>query len=252
MNLCQAAIVQKPRIIVMGAETTALGLECYKQAQSKGILVADMDATVSVDLAKKSGVNLQYTVGADNTLIGEKVAEFVADRFKNKSETPKILILEGAIGSPPGQDRPHGFKTKLAVLLPKAQIVKSISADWDRLKAINITTDTLTRTPDINVIFAANDVMALGAVEAVRATGKQKQIMIIGVDGIADARKAISDGAMTASITQLPYYIGKRTAELAFDAVQGKSFARTETAPLLILTKDVLADGKDPLLRYVR
>src|SRR5580698_496114 len=64
LNLCQAAIAQKPRIIVMGAETTAIGLECYKQAQAQGILVADMDATISVELAKKSGINLQYTIGA--------------------------------------------------------------------------------------------------------------------------------------------------------------------------------------------
>ena len=53
----------------------------------------------------------------------------------------------------------------MPTLMPKAQIVNSISADWDRLRAMNITSDTLTRTPDLNVIFAANDVMALGAVE---------------------------------------------------------------------------------------
>ena len=107
---------------------------------------------------------------------------------------PKILILEGAVGSPPGQDRPKGFKNRLATLMPKAQIVNSVSADWDRLRAMNIAADTLTRTPDLNVIFAANDVMALGAVEAVRGTGKQGQVMIVGVDGIPDARKAISEG----------------------------------------------------------
>ncbi len=252
LNLCQAAIAQKPKIIVMGAETTAIGLECYKQAQKQGILVADMDATISVDLAKKSGIDLQYTIGADNTLIGERVAEFVAAQLKGKNDAPKILILEGAVGSPPGQDRPNGFKAKLAQLMPKAQIVNSVSAEWDRLRAMNIATDTLTRTPDLNVIFAANDVMALGAVEAVRAAGKQGQVMIIGVDGIADARKAVSAGLMTASITQLPYFIGKRTAELALDAAQGKKFERTERAPLLILTEDVLADGEDPLLQYVR
>ncbi|MDR3423477.1 MAG: substrate-binding domain-containing protein [Alphaproteobacteria bacterium] len=252
LNLCQSAITQKPRIIVMGAETTSIGLECYKQAQAQGILVADMDATISVDLAKKSGVDLQYSIGADNTLIGEKAAAFVAAHFKDKNAAPKILIIEGAVGSPPGQDRPIGFKRKLASLLPKAEIVNSLSAEWDRLRAMNITADTLMRTPDLNVIFAANDVMALGAVEAVRAAGKQGQVMIIGVDGIPDARKAVKDGLMTASITQLPYFIGKRTAELAFDAVQGKKIERTESAPLLVLTKEVLAANKDPLLTYVR
>ena len=87
LNLCQVAIAQKPRIIVMGAETTAIGLECYKQAQAQGIMVADMDATISVDLAQKSGIHLEYTMGADNILIGEKVAEFVAAQLKGKNDS---------------------------------------------------------------------------------------------------------------------------------------------------------------------
>jgi ABC-type sugar transport system substrate-binding protein len=185
-------------------------------------------------------------------LIGEKAAEFVVDRIKDEDSAPKILVIEGAVGSPPGQDRPKGFKAKLATLMPQAQIVNSVSGDWDRLHAMNIAADTLARTPDLNVIFAANDVMALGAVEAVRGAHKQEQVMIIGVDGIPDARKAINSGLMTASITQLPYFIGKRAAELAVDAVHGERIARSEAAPLLILTKDVLASGKDPLLQYVR
>ena len=252
LNLCQAAIAQKPRVIVMGPETTAIGIECFKQAAAQGILVADMDATIPIELAKKSGVDLSYNLGADNTLIGQRVAEFVAAQFKGKKDDPKILIIEGAVGSPPGQDRPAGFKKRLAELMPKVQIVNSISAEWDRLRAMNIAADTLTRTPDLDAIFAANDVMALGAVEAVRTAGKKGQVMVIGVDGIPDARKAVAEGAMTASITQLPYFIGKRAVELAMDAAHGAPPGRKEVAPLLILTKDVLAANKDPLLQYVR
>jgi len=98
----------------------------------------------------------------------------------------------------------------------------------DRLKALNITADTLTRTPDLNVVFAANDTMALGAVEAIRAAGKTKQILVVGVDGVPDARKAILAGRMTASVAQLPYLIGKRSAELAKLSVHGQCSGKTE------------------------
>ncbi len=67
LNLCEAAISQKPAIIVLAAETTAIGLQCFREAQKQGIKVADIDATVSVADAKKSGVNLSFTIGADNT-----------------------------------------------------------------------------------------------------------------------------------------------------------------------------------------
>ena len=105
-DLCQSAITQQPKIIVMGAETTAIGLECYREAQAKGILVADMDATITMALAQKSGIDLQYSTGADNSLIGEKVAEFVATQLQGKVDNPKVLVIEGTVGSPPGQDRP--------------------------------------------------------------------------------------------------------------------------------------------------
>ena len=94
--------------------------------------------------------------------------------------------------------------------------------------------------------------MALGAVEAVRAGGKTSQVSIIGVDGVPDARKAIMAGKMTASITQLPYLIGKRSVELARESVHGKCLEKTERAPLLVLTRDVLESNREPLLKYVR
>lgn len=250
LNLCEAAFSQKPAIIVLGAATTAIGLQCFREAQKQGVKVADIDATVSVEQAKRSGVNLSFTIGADNTMIGKRAAQFVAST--KIKPTAKILILEGVAGSPPSTDRVAGFKQELIKVLPQAKIINSISAEWDRLRALNITTDTLAKTPDLNVVFAANDVMALGAVEAIRAAGKTNQIIVVGVDGVPDARKAIMSGRMTASITQLPYLIGKNSVKLAIESVHGKCSEKTEKAPLLILTKSVLESKTDPLLKYVR
>lgn len=250
LNLCEAAISQKPAIIVLGAATTAIGLQCFRESQQQGIKVADIDATVSVEEAKKSGVNLSFTIGADNSMIGSKAAQFVLS--KKRSPAPKILVLEGVIGSPPSTDRVAGFKKELAKTLPQAKIVSCTSAEWDRLRALNITADTLTKNPDLDVVFAANDVMALGAVEAIRAAGKTNQVMVVGVDGVPDARKAILAGRMTASITQLPYLIGKRSVLLATKSVHGECSGKTERAPLLVLTKNVLESKGDPLLQYVR
>jgi D-allose transport system substrate-binding protein len=250
LNLCDAAISQKPKIIVLGAATTAIGLQCFRKAQKMGIRVADIDATVSVSEAKKAGVDLSFTIGADNIGIGKRAAQFVSSTVSGGS--PEVLILEGVVGSPPSTDRVHGFKTELARVLPKAKIVSSTSAEWDRLRALSITTDNLIKTPGLKAVFAANDVMALGAVEAIRAAGKTNQVVVVGVDGVPDARKAILAGKMTASITQLPYLIGKRSVQLAVASVHGASSGKTERAPLLVLTKKVLEANKDPLLKDVR
>lgn len=250
LNQCEAAISQKPAIIVIGASTTAIGLRCGKEAQKQGIKVADVDATISVDEAKRAGVNLSFSIGADNTLIGLKAAQFLAGLKKKAPE--KVLILEGLVGSPPSTDRITGFKQELPKVLPQAKIVASVPGEWDRLKALNITNDTLAKVPDLTTVFAANDVMALGAAEAIKAAGKTSQVAVIGVDGIPDARKAILAGRMTASITQLPYWIGKEAVQLAVRSVRGECNGKTERAPILVLTKTVLESKTDQLLKYVR
>jgi D-allose transport system substrate-binding protein len=250
LNLCQSAISQKPAIIILCTTTTAVGLQCLREAQAQGIKVAVLDSVISVDDAKKAGVNLAFCVGANNLLVGERAAQVVASM--GKLAVPKVLILEGMAGNTASTNRVVGFKQELAKDLPKAIIVNSISAEWDRLRALTITADTLTRSPDLNVVFAANDMMALGAVEAIRAAGKTNQIMVVGVDGIADARKAILAGRMNASVAQLPYLIGKRSVDLAKESVNGQCAGKTEKTPMLTLTKSVLEANSDPLLKYVR
>lgn len=250
LNLCQTAIAEKPAIIVLCTTTNTIGLQCLREAQNHAIKVAVLDAIISVEEAKKSGIDLSFSVGTNNVMIGEQAAKFVTNQ--NKWPVPKVLVLEGMVGNSASTDRVTGFKKELQKDLPNAKIVNSISADWDRLKALNVTTDTLTRTPDLNVVFAANDMMALGATEAIRVRGKTDKILVVGVDGVADARKAILAGKMTASVAQLPYLIGQRSVDLAKESLRGHCFHKTEKTPLLVLTKDVLESKIDPLLKYVR
>lgn len=251
LALCETALQKKPAFLFIGPATTAIGLECMKRAQEKGIRVADIDATVTLAEATDAKTDMVFTTGADNSAIGEKVAEYVANHTPDKPHL-KVLVIEGAIGSPPGMLRPEAFKKKLKELKPDTEIVNSISGDWDRMKGMQIATDTLTRTPDLDVIFAANDMMAIGAAEAVKLAGKTEQVMVIGVDGTPDARAAILNGTMTASLTQLPYLIGKRAVEMAFETEKGTLKNKAEYAQMIILTKDVLTENKEPLLEYVR
>ncbi|HEY9775084.1 MAG TPA: substrate-binding domain-containing protein [Planktothrix sp.] len=250
LSLCQTAIAQKPAMIVVCTTTTSIGLQCLKEAQSHGIKTGVLDGVISVEEAKKAGINLGFSVGTNNVAVGEKAADFIAGQ--NKLPAPKVLVIEGMVGNNNSAQRVSGFKQEFLKKVPNAKIVNSVSAEWDRLRALNLTADTLTRTPDLNIIFAANDMMALGAVEAVRNAGKTKDIIVVGVDGVVDARKAIVSGRMTASVAQLPYLIGKRSAELAKETVEGKCSAKTEKTPLLVLTKPVLESKTDPLMKYVR
>lgn len=250
LNLCQAAISQSPAMIVICTTADTITLQCLREAQNKRIKVAVLDNVIPDGMLKKAGINLSFAIGTDNVMIGERAAQFIAD--KNKLAAPKILVLEGVVGNTCSTNRVSGFKQGINRSLPKAKIVTSVSAEWDRLKAMNITADTLNKVPDLNFVFAANDMMALGAAEAIRHAKKTEQIAVVGVDGVADARKAILAGRLTASVAQLPYLIGKRSVELAKESVHGRCSGKSERTPLLVLTKNVLESHTDPLLKYVR
>lgn len=250
LNLCLTAVERKPKIIVMGSLNPSIGIQCFQKATAAGILVADVDANLSVAEAKKNGIDLAFSIGSDNYAVGSEAAKFVAKEVAKKDA--KILILEGAAGSVPGEKRTNGFHDNLLKLKPAADI-KAMPAAWDRLKAMNATDDALLRFPELDVIYAANDVMALGAAEAVRNAKKTARVRVIGVDGTMDARKAVMEGRLAATVAQLPYLIGRRSVELAMEAVGNPAKTGvTETTPTPVLSKNVLETNKDPLLKYVR
>ena len=122
----------------------------------------------------------------------------------------------------------------------------------DSGKAASIASDILTRNPDLVAIFACNDGMALGAVESVYAAGKGEQVTIIGVDGNSDAVKSIKDGRLNALVAQLPYLVGKQAVENVKKALGGETVPADVAVPTLVLTKEVLEAGKEPMLEYVK
>ena len=90
--------------------------------------------------------------------------------------------------------------------------------------------------PEIKAVFAHNDEMALGAVEAINSSGKD--IMVIGFDGNDDAINAIKAGEMEATVAQQPELIGKLAVDAGRDVLQGKKLEKIIPAPLKLVTKD--------------
>jgi ABC-type sugar transport system substrate-binding protein len=249
-NCTQAALSEKPKMIIMGGCPESAEVNCLGTAQRTGIKVADVFGFNSNAEANKKGVDLSFSLLLDNAKVGQCAAEYIA--CHKQSPDPKILLIEGPRAVFASYERVKGFKDELKKLVPKARIVASVPGIWDRKSGNAITTDTLKHTPDLNFIFALNDWMALGAVDAADAAGEGSKIAIIGVDGVREARDNVKAGLMAATITQLPYWVGRRAVEKAIEVEQTGSTEQTEYGPVLMLTKDVLLARKDPLLKYIR
>ena len=241
---------KKPAAMITAAISSTNLLPCLKQANEMKMPVVDLDNNLDPAITAKAGVEVAFHIGSDNEAAGAKGADWLVSQLGKDAKGP-VLVIEGLSGNITGKKRAVGFADELKKEAPGLTIVASLPGDWDSLKATNITNDTLQRTPNLVAIFAANDDMALGAVEAARSAGKDK-VIVIGVDGNSNAVKSIKAGRLNASVAQLPYLVGMKAVENVKKALAGDKVAEMTYVPTLVLTKEVIEDNKDPLLQYVK
>jgi len=250
LNTCNTMLEKKPAVMITAAINSTILLPCLKHANELKIPVIDLDGNLDPDITKKAGVDVAFHIGSDNEAAGAKGADYVAETLGKDAKGP-VLVIEGLSGNITGQKRARGFANELKKVAPGLTIVASLPGDWDRQKAANIANDTLQRNPDLVAIFCANDGMALGAVEAARAAGKDK-LLVVGVDGNSDAVKSILSGRLNASVAQLPYLVGKQAVENAKKVLGGGKVEEFTYVPTLVVTKQVLEAKKEPMLEYVK
>ncbi len=200
------------------------------QATAAGIPVINVDELIPVDAAREAGIDIATRIASNNYQAGQLAGQYVLDNLEAGS---KVAILEGLAGNVSGQNRRDGFADTVSGTM---NLVASQPADWDRAKALNAATNILQANPDLKAIYACNDTMALGAVEAVKAAGLEGQVIVIGTDAIPEALEAIKAGRMTGTVAQFPYEIGVLAVENAIKLAEGRPIPTRIDAPIKLLT----------------
>ncbi|WP_439949119.1 ribose ABC transporter substrate-binding protein RbsB [Bacillus subtilis] len=183
---------------------------------------------VTIDRSAEQG-KVETLVASDNVKGGEMAAAFIADKL---GKGAKVAELEGVPGASATRERGSGFHN---IADQKLHVVTKQSADFDRTKGLTVMENLLQGHPDIQAVFAHNDEMALGALEAINSSGKD--ILVIGFDGNKDALASIKDRKLSATVAQQPELIGKLATEAADDILHGKKVQKTISAPLKLETQ---------------
>ncbi len=213
-----------------------------------GIAIAptDPDALTPVlEGAIADGVPVVYidTRGnmEDVTFIGtnnEEGAKLAADYIcENVEPGSNVAILQGLITQSTGQARATGSKAGMEAC--GLNVVAEQPANWDRAEAVTVMENILTGNPDIRAVFASNDNMALGAVEAIKNAGLGDQIMVVGFDANPDAAAAVLAGDMAGTVAQNPTNMGALGVESVIKLING------ETLEPLIDTGTVLVTAEN-------
>lgn len=191
---------------------------------------------IAVDRAI-TGVTPTSFIASDNVAGGKQAAEALAKALSEKGE---VIHLQGVAGTSASRDRGKGF-TEGMKSFSNIKLVATQPADFDRTKGLNVTTNLMQSHSGVTGIFAENDEMALGAVQALGAKAGQ-QVKIFGFDGTDDGLKAVKDGKLVGTIAQQPAELGKAAVEQAAKAISGGEVSATVPIEVKTVTADNVAE----------
>lgn len=191
---------------------------------------------IAVDRSSNGG-DVASFISSDNVAGGKQAADELAKAIGEEGE---ILILQGIAGSSASRDRGKGFKEGIANY-PNIKVVGEQTANFDRTEGLNVATNLLQAYPNVKAIFAENDEMALGAIEALGARAGQ-DVKVIGFDGTTDGLKAVTDGRMHATIAQQPGELGARAVEEAAKLLRDEDATAIVPVDVVTVTKENVGD----------
>lgn len=177
-----------------------------KDAVAKGIKVVSVDRVVN-------GVDVDCAIASDNVAGAAAATEYLVSLI---GEGAKVAELQGVSGASATIDRGEGFHS---VADEKLNVVSSQTANFNRSEGMTVMENMLQANADIQGVFAHNDEMALGAVEAIGG----KEIVVVGFDATDDAMTAVSEGRMAATVAQKPDLMGATAVETAVKLIAGET-----------------------------
>ncbi|MFQ7877513.1 D-ribose ABC transporter substrate-binding protein [Enterocloster sp.] len=183
-----------------------------KSAMSQGIKVIAVDRGVN-------GVDVDCQIASDNVAGARMATEYLMELV---GEGAKVAELQGVPGASATIDRGEGFHQ---VADKSLQVAASQTANFNRAEGMTVMENILQSDGTIKGVFAHNDEMALGAVEAVAASGKD--IKIVGFDATDDAQKAVKDGKMAATVAQKPDKMGETAIGTAVKIMAGETVEKS-------------------------
>lgn len=208
------------------------------EANRMNIPIVAVGTSIDIEKGKEAGAKIGAFVTSDFEEQGRLGAEFIV----NKINDGKVAIIEGMVGAEQSEARKNGAKAGFEAN-EKIEIVSTQSGNWDRKEAYDIATNLLQANPDIKGIFCANDMMALGVVDALKAAGKKDQVVVVGIDFIEEAKESIENGELDASIAMSPYLFGKGGLILALKELQGHEIKEEiYWSPLGLVTQENVSE----------
>jgi len=227
-------VQQVERWVVQGVDAIILN-PCEVEASSP-----------AVDRAKEAGIPIlnvnSETRSAPDAFVGSRDEEsarlamgYIAERLEGRGH---VLMMHGFMGQAAQLKREQGAREVLA-RFPDMKFLAEQTAEWDRAKAMSLMENWIQAMGgEFQAVFAQNDEMAMGALLALEQAKLADEVVVVGVDAIADALQAVKDGRLDATVFQNAVGQGATAVEMAVRMAKGESVAREIFIPFRLVTRD--------------
>ncbi|TCW87291.1 LacI family transcriptional regulator [Burkholderia sp. SRS-46] len=196
IRIVEQMIVSKVDAIVLAPADSKALVPVVKKAVDAGIIVVNIDNRLDPDVLKSKHLNVPF-VGPDNRKGARKIGDFLAKKLKAGDQ---VGVVEGVSTTTNAQQRTAGFQDAMKAGGMKAVSVQS--GEWEIDKGNAVAAAMLNEYPNLKALLCGNDNMAIGAVSAVRAAGKQGKVYVVGYDNINAIKPMLKDGRVLATADQ--------------------------------------------------
>ncbi|WP_048992140.1 sugar ABC transporter substrate-binding protein [Burkholderia cenocepacia] len=196
IRIVEQMIVSKVDAIVIAPADSKALVPVVKKAVDAGIIVVNIDNRLDPDVLKSKNLNVPF-VGPDNRKGARKIGDYLAKRLKAGDQ---VGIVEGVSTTTNAQQRTAGFQD--AMKAGGMKVVSVQSGEWEIDKGNAVAAAMLNEYPNLKALLCGNDNMAIGAVSAVRAAGKQGKVLVVGYDNINAIKPMLKDGRVLATADQ--------------------------------------------------
>ncbi len=236
IKMVEQMVAQRINALVIAPADSKALVAVIKNAADRGIVVINIDNQLDAAALKEKNLKVPF-VGPDNRAGARLVGDFLAKQLQSGD---KVGIIEGVSTTFNAQQRTLGFQD--AMKAAGMTVVAVQSGQWEIDKGNTVAAGMLREHPDLKALLAGNDSMALGAVAAVRASGRTGKVQVVGYDNISAIKPMLKDGRVLATADQFAAQQAVFGIETALKALaekkSGADLAEVIRTDVVLVTKD--------------
>lgn len=207
---------------------------CEVEASSPAVEKAHAAGIPIVNVNSETRTSPTAFVGSHDEEAGRLAMQFIADRLEGKGQ---VVMMHGFMGQAAQIKRDQGAREVLANY-PEMELIAEQTAEWDRARALSLMENWIqSYGGEIDAVFAQNDEMAMGAVIALEQAGLNDEVVVAGVDAIADALRAVREGRLDATVFQDAGGQGSAAVELALHLARNEPVQEAVFIPFQLVTR---------------